>query len=91
MSKMFQRFCKISFPFFRCSKMRETFHFGRLKHTLQQNQMFKLKVHGKDGYVVVQFCPWFKFDFLKCLLGVVMYGNEFKTKGNQIYPKPRIC
>ena len=33
--------------------------------------------------VVVQFFPWFKFYSL-CFLGMVMYHNEFKRKGNKI-------
>ena len=33
-------------------------------------------------YVVVQFYPWYKFYFP--LLGMVMYGDEFKTRGNKI-------
>ena len=32
--------------------------------------------------VVVQFYPWFKFYF-PLFWGLVMYGNEFKTKGNE--------
>ena len=34
-------------------------------------------------YVVVQFCPWFKFYFL-LFLGMVIYDNEFETKENKI-------
>jgi len=34
-------------------------------------------------YVVVQFYPWLKFYF-PLLWGMVMYDNEFKTKGNRI-------
>ena len=34
-------------------------------------------------YVVVQFCPWFKFSFL-LFLGMVMYGNDFETKEKKI-------
>ena len=34
------------------------------------------------GYVVVQFYPWFKFDF-PLFWGMVMYDNEFKTMGNK--------
>ena len=34
-------------------------------------------------YVVVQFYPWFKFYFL-LFQGMVIYDNEFKTKGNEI-------
>ena len=34
-------------------------------------------------YVVVQFYPWFKFYFL-LFRGMVIYDNEFKTKGNKI-------
>ena len=33
--------------------------------------------------VVVQFYPWFKFYFL-LFLGMLMYDNELKTKGNKI-------
>ena len=32
-------------------------------------------------YVVVQFYPWFNFNF-PLFLAMVMYGNEFKTKKN---------
>ena len=32
--------------------------------------------------VVVQFYPWFKFYF-PLFWGLVMYDNEFKTKGNE--------
>ena len=32
---------------------------------------------------VVQFYPWFKF-YLPLFLGMVMYDNEFETKGNKI-------
>ena len=32
-------------------------------------------------YVVVQFYPWFNFYF-PLFWGMVMYGNEFKTKKN---------
>ena len=37
---------------------------------------------GNAVYVVVQFYPWFKFHF-PLFLGMVMYDNEFKTKGNK--------
>ena len=33
-------------------------------------------------YVVVQFYPWFNFYF-PLSLGMVMYDNEFETKGNK--------
>ena len=33
-------------------------------------------------YVVVQFYPWFKFYF-PLFLGLVMYDNDFKTKGDK--------
>ena len=33
---------------------------------------------GKDVYVVVQFCPWFKFYFL-LFWGMVIYDNEFEN------------
>ena len=34
-------------------------------------------------YVVVQCYSWFKFYF-PLFLGMVMYDNEFETKGNKI-------
>ena len=34
-----------------------------------------------DVRVVVQFSPWFKVYFF-LFKGMVMYGSEFKTKGN---------
>ena len=34
-------------------------------------------------YVVVQFYPWFKFYF-PLFIGIVMYDNDFKSKGNKI-------
>ena len=34
-------------------------------------------------HVVVQFYPWFKFDF-PSFLGMETYDNEIKTKGNKI-------
>ena len=34
-------------------------------------------------YVVVQFYPWFKFYF-PLFWDMVIYDNEFKTKGNKI-------
>ena len=33
-------------------------------------------------YVVVQFYPWFNFYF-PLSLGMVIYDNEFETKGNK--------
>jgi len=33
----------------------------------------------KNIYVVVQFCPWFKFDF-PSFLGMVIYDNELKQR-----------
>ena len=42
-----------------------------------------------DGYVVVQFCPWFKFYFL-LFWGMVIYDNEFETKKNKIWTKDKI-
>ena len=33
--------------------------------------------------VVVQFYPWFKFYF-PLFWGMVIYDNEFKTKGNKL-------
>ena len=35
------------------------------------------------AYVVVRSYPWFKFYF-PLFLGMVMYGDEFKTKENKI-------
>ena len=40
-------------------------------------------------YVVVQFCPWFKFYF-PLFWGMVMYDNVFKTKENKILIKNKI-
>ena len=39
--------------------------------------------HNSVYYVVVQFCPWFKFYF-PLFLGMVMYDNEFETMKNKI-------
>ena len=36
--------------------------------------------------VIVQFYPWFKVYF-SLFLGMVIYDNEFETKGNKIYTK----
>ena len=36
-----------------------------------------------ETYVVVQFCPRFKFYF-PLFLGMVMYDNEFETMKNKI-------
>ena len=33
--------------------------------------------------VVVQLCPWFKFYF-PLFLGMVIYDNEFETKGKKL-------
>ena len=33
-------------------------------------------------YVVVQFYPWFNFYF-PLFFGMVIYDNEFETKGNK--------
>ena len=40
-------------------------------------------------HVVVQFYPWFKFDFL-LLWGIIMYDTEFETKENKISTKDKI-
>ena len=40
-------------------------------------------------YVVVQFCPWFKFYF-PLFLGLVIDDNEFETKENKIWTKDKI-
>ena len=42
-----------------------------------------IRLLQKDGYVVVQFCPWFKFYF-PLFLGMVISDNEFETKENKI-------
>ena len=39
--------------------------------------------HVAIVYVVVQFYPWFNFNF-PLFLGMVMYNNEFLTKENKI-------
>ena len=39
-------------------------------------------------YFLVQFCLWFKLYF-RLFLGMVMYDNEFKTKGNKISTKDK--
>ena len=36
--------------------------------------------------VIVQFYPWFTVHF-SLFLGMVIYDNEFETKGNKIYTK----
>ena len=36
--------------------------------------------------VIVQFYPWFEVHF-SLFLGMVIYDNEFETKGNKIYTK----
>ena len=38
--------------------------------------------------VVVQFYPWFKFYF-PLFWGMVMHGNQLKTKGNKHYTKDK--
>ena len=40
-------------------------------------------------YVVVQFCPWFKFYFF-LFLGRVMYDDEFETMKNNITPRIKL-
>ena len=40
-------------------------------------------------YVVVQFYPWFNFYF-PLFWGMVIYDNEFKTKGNKNKTKDKI-
>ena len=40
-------------------------------------------------YVVVQFYPWFKFYF-PLFLGMVMYDNDFKTKGDKFRPRIKL-
>ena len=42
-----------------------------------------------DVYVLVQFFHWFKFYF-PLFWSMVMYDNEFKTKGNKIQTKEKI-
>ena len=45
--------------------------------------------NANSVYVVVQFCPWFKFYFL-LFWGMVIYDNEFETKKNKIWTKDKI-
>ena len=39
---------------------------------------------------MVQFYPWFNFFVLFLFLGMVMFDNEFETRGNKIYTKDEI-
>ena len=41
-----------------------------------------LQTDWANVFMVVQFYPWFKFDF-PLFLDMVMCGNEFETKENQ--------
>ena len=43
----------------------------------------------QDACVLVQFYPWFKLYF-PLFWGMVMYDNEFKTKGNKTWTKEKI-
>ena len=45
-----------------------------LKHGMKQKTNKKMNV-----YVVVQFCPWFKF-YSPLFLAMVICDNEFETK-----------
>ena len=47
------------------------------------SSFIKFYVYMHSISVVVQFYPWFKFYF-PLFFGMVMYDNEFTTKGNQI-------
>ena len=44
------------------------------------------KFNSLNMGVVVQFYPWFKVYF-SLFLGMVIYNNEFETKGNNIHTK----
>ena len=48
----------------------------------------RCKLSFAEIYVVVQFCPWFKFYFLLSL-GMVIYDNEFETTKNKIQTKDK--
>ena len=48
----------------------------------------RCKLSFAEIYVVVQFCPWFKFYFL-LFLGMVIYDNEFETTKNKIQTKDK--
>ena len=39
---------------------------------------------------MVQFYPWFNFFVFFLFLGMVMFDNEFETRGNKIYTKDEI-
>ena len=54
-----------------------------LKHGMKQKMNKKMNV-----YVVVQFCPWFKF-YSPLFLAMVIYDNEFETK-EKIWTKDKI-
>ena len=62
--------------------MRAAFFYSRAK-------LFITIRFGGGAYVVVRFCPWFKFYFL-LFLGVVMYGNDFESKENKIWTRDKI-
>ena len=55
--------------------------FADMQCARRGRHVFILCAHRKAA--VVQFYPWFKFDF-PLFLGVVMYDNEFRTKENKI-------
>ena len=57
--------------------MRAAFFYSRAK------LFITIRFGGGGAYVVVRFCPWFKFYFL-LFLGIVMYGNDFESKENKI-------
>ena len=46
------------------------------------SQVSDFPARGPGMYDVVQFYPWFNFYF-PLFLGMVMYDNEFETKGNK--------
>ena len=62
--------------------MRAAFFYSRAK-------LFITIRFGGGAYVVVRFCPWFKFYFL-LFLGIVMYGNDFESKENKIWTRDKI-
>ena len=63
-------------------QMRAAFFYSRAK-------LFITIRFGGGAYVVVRFCPWFKFYFL-LFLGIVMYGNDFESKENKIWTRDKI-
>ena len=50
---------------------------------------YRTTQRGLYRSVVVQFYPWFKFPFPMFLV-IVMFNNEFETKGNKFETKKNI-